>query len=435
MNRSIVKLAGVLGLLAVLILMAVGTASADSLLGGKIRTGDVVTVSSTEVVNSDLYAFAREVVVNGVVNGDVVAAGGSVTVNGTVHGDVIVGAGTVNVAGKIVGSVIAGGGTVNIDGTVGGAIRTGGGQLTIGGTVARDVLVAGGTLNVGGTIGGDLILGAGQATITGSIAGSIEGQAQTYTRTGTLGGTEHVDIRPASTYQGPVPTLTYTTDPILDAIRHFVTVVLFAALALWLVPGGLLAAEATVRRRPLPAFGAGILALALGIVALLAVLIVMVILAIGFGVATLGGLVLLDVAVALLAFFGLLLGIVVAAAWGSVAVVGLGLAEWAWPRLMPARRAAGEAVGAPAAGPVARPMSRLEDLGLLAVGVAVVVILTSLPIVGPIAEVIVVFLGLGAIGIVLWQAWQHRRSGTVPEGAAAGGSLGVTLSWGHPAGS
>jgi hypothetical protein len=420
MTRSIFRLAGVLGLLTVLLVTLVGAASAGSFLGGKVRTGDVVTVGSTEVIDSDLYVMAREVVVNGTVHGDVVAGGAWVTVNGQVDGDVIVGGGTVHVSGTIGGSLIGGGGTIDITGTVGNAIRAGGGQVTIGGTIAHDVLVGGGTLNVGGTVGGDLVLGAGQATITGSIAGNIEGESQTYTRTGTVGGTEHVTIQPAATYESPFPTLTYSRDPVFDAVRHFVTVLVFAALALWLAPRGLRAAEETARRRPVLALGGGLLTLALAVVALVVLVVVMILLAIAFGVATLGGLVVLELVIGTLAFIAGILGIVIAAAWYSVAVCGLGLARAVAPRLMPGRIAAG-----------APPMSRLEEFGLLAVGAAVVVVLTSLPIVGPIVEVVVVLVGLGAIGIVLWQSWRRWRSGAGPEG----GSVGVTLSWGKPEGS
>ncbi|HJW21890.1 MAG TPA: hypothetical protein VJ506_05620 [Candidatus Limnocylindrales bacterium] len=422
MHRPILKLAAVIGLLALLLAASMAVVSADNLLGGKVRTGDVVTVPSTETVNSDLYAFAREVVVDGTVLGDVVAGAGTVTIDGKVDGDVIVAGGTVHVSGAIGGSVIAGGGTVDVNGTVGGAIRVGGGQVTIAGATAHDVAVGGGTLNVGGTVGGDLLFGAGQTTVTGSVTGSIEGSAQSYTRTGTVGGTEHVDITPASTYQSPVPTFTYTRDPILDAIRHFVTVVLLAALALWLVPAGLRASGEVARRRPLPAFGGGILFLALAIVLLLVVVILMVILAVIFAAASLAGLAVLDVVAAMLAFFVVLFGLIVAAAWYSVAVVGLALVRAAMPRLMPARYAA----GAPA------PTTRLEELALLAGGAAVVIVFTSLPIVGPLVELVVVFVGLGALGIAGWDAWQRRRHGTVgPDG----GQVGVTLSWGKPAGS
>jgi hypothetical protein len=424
-NRSILRLAAALGLLGVFLVAIVGSVSADNLLGGKVRTGDVVTVPSTETVNSDLYAFAREVVVNGTVHGDVVAGGGSVTVNGKVDGDVIVGGGTVNVSGAVGGSVIGGGGTVDINGAVGGAIRSGGGQVTIGGSVAHDVAVGGGTMNVGGTIGGDLLLGAGQATVTGAVSGSIEGSAQSYTRTGTVGGSEHVDITPASAYQSPVPTITSTRDPVLDAIRHFVTVVLFAALALWLAPRLTRAAEETVRRRPVMAFGGGLLTLAVWIVGLIVLLVAMGILAFVFGVATLGGLVVLDLLVGLLSFFGLLLALVIACAWYSVAVVGLGLARAVMPRLMP--RGSVAAAGEP-------PMSRLEELGVLAAGAAVVVILTSLPVVGPLVEIVVVLVGLGATGIALWDSWRRWRSGASGEPAPTG-AVGVTPGWGTPAGS
>ena len=423
MIRSIAKLAGVLALVAVLILSLVGSASADNLLNGKVRTGDVVTVPSTETVDSDLYAFAREVVINGTIHGDVVAGGGFVTVNGKVDGDVIVAGGTVNVSGSIGGSVLAGGGTLDINGAVGGAIRAGGGRVSIGGSVAHDVAVGAGTLTVGGTLGGDLLLGAGQTTITGSVAGSIEGSASTYTRTGTIGGTEHVDIQPAQAFQSPVPTLTYTRDPVLDAVRHFVTVLVFAALAMWLFPRGMRAAEETVRRRPILAFGGGLLSLAGAIVAIIALVVVMVLLAIVFGAATLAGLALLDIILGMLAFLALVFGVVIAAVFYSVAVVGLGLARAVMPRLMPSRAAAG-----------APPMSRLEEFGLLALGVAVLVILTSLPVVGPLVELVVVFVGLGAIGVVLWESWRHGRAGAASAVPADGGQASVTLSWGKPAG-
>lgn len=422
MHRSIVKLVGVAGALALLLAASVAVVSADSLLGGKVRTGDVVTVPSTETVPGDLYAFAREVIVDGTVHGDVVAGGGTVTVDGKVDGNVIVAGGTVHVSGAIGGSVIGGGGTVDVNGTVAGAIRAGGGQVTIAGATAHDVAVGGGTLNVGGMVGGDLLFGAGQATVTGTVTGSIQGSAQTYNRTGTVGGTEQVEIQPASAYQSPVPTFTITRDPVLDAIRHFATVVLLAALALWLVPAGLRASEEVARRRPLPALGGGLLFLALAIVVLLFVLIVMGILAVIFGAATLGGLAALDIAGGLLAFFVLLFGLVVACAWYSVAVVGLAVARAVAPRLMPARTG-------PDGAPVA--MTRLEELLLLAIGAAVVVVLTSLPVVGPLVEIVVVLIGLGGIGIAAWEAWQRRRRGGTVD--PAGGSVGVTLSWGKPA--
>jgi hypothetical protein len=435
MNRSIVKLAGAAGLVVALLAVTVGSVSADSLLGGKVRTGDVVTVGPNETVSTDLYAFAREVTINGTVHGDVVAFGATVSVNGKVDGDVIVGAGTVNVAGAVGGSVIGGGGTVDVDGSVGGAVRVGGGQVSVGGTIAHDVLAAGGRLTVGGTVSGDLVFGGGDTTVTGTVTGSIEGSASTYSRTGTVGGSENVKLEPQSAYQSPFPTITVTRDPVLDAVRQFVAVVLLAALALWLVPAGMRASEEVVRRRPIPAFGGGILVLVAAVVGLLAIIVLMIVLAIIFGAATLGVLVLVDVFAALLAFFVLLMGLIVAAAFYTDAVVGLALARYLAPRLMPARAgvaagAASDASGAGLAG--ARPMSRLEELGWLAVGAAVVVIFTSLPIVGPFIELVVVLVGLGAMGIVGWGAWQRRRHGSVgPDG----GSVGATLSWGKPAGS
>jgi hypothetical protein len=86
------------------------------------------------------------------------------------------------------------------------------------------------------------------------------------------------------------------------------------------------------------------------------------------------------------------------------------------PRLMPARAAAG-----------APPMSRLEEFAVLAVGVAVLVILTSLPVIGPLVEIVVVLLGLGAIGLVTWGAWRRPSAS-----GAVSGTVPATPGWGAP---
>jgi len=49
---------------------------------------------------------------------------------------------------------------------------------------------------------------------------------------------------------------------------------------------------------------------------------------------------------------------------------------------------------------------RWVNLGMLAVGVAIVVVLTALPAIGWLFRLVVVLLGLGA----LWLAWRSRRT-------------------------
>jgi hypothetical protein len=54
--------------------------------------------------------------------------------------------------------------------------------------------------------------------------------------------------------------------------------------------------------------------------------------------------------------------------------------------------------------------SRWQELGLLAGGAAVVVIATSLPIVGGLAKLLVIVFGLGALGLAAWRGWQSWRA-------------------------
>jgi cytoskeletal protein CcmA (bactofilin family) len=379
MSRLLVRFGGIAGILVVLLVLSISTVMATSAMGGKLRYGDSVVVPANETVDSDLYAAGGTVTVNGHVTGDLVAAAGTIVVNGTVDGD-----------------IIAAGGTLELGGTVGHAVRVGGGQITFSGTVTGDVLSASGTMTVASQshVGGDLIFSAGQATVNGDVAGSIEGQATAYSRSGSVGAAEHVTINQPSAAPPIVP----PSNAALDALRHFVVVVLFGALGLWLMPRGLMAAEEAIRKRPLTAFGGGLLTVVGYIAVLIALLILMVVLAIAFGLLTLGSVVLIDVALWLLASTIITFVFVVGAAYAADAVVGLALARLVLP-----------AGGA----------SRWQELALLAAGGAGVVIVTTIPFIGPIAKFVVVLVGLGALVLVAWGAWQGRRGHGAPPMVSA----------------
>jgi hypothetical protein len=63
-----------------------------------------------------------------------------------------------------------------------------------------------------------------------------------------------------------------------------------------------------------------------------------------------------------------------------------------------------------------RTMSRWQEVAMLALGLALVVIVTSLPIIGGIAKLVVIILGLGALALAAWSGWRGRR---VPPPASA----------------
>jgi hypothetical protein len=369
-----------LGLALPLALLTVGVVLGQGgQLGGKLLTGSDVTIPAGETIDHDIYVFGGSLTSNGTINGDVVAFGGSVDVNGPVKGD-----------------VLAAGGRVSINGAISGDVRVAGGQISIGGDVTEDVLAAGGTVALNGRVGQDLIVSGGQLSLTGSVAGSAIGSAGTYSKTGTIAGTDSITItgnRAATVTRAP-------SNPVLDAIRQFIVVLLVAVLALWLAPRMFGAAEGQVRRRPLPSFGWGLAAVVAYIVLIVVIFVLMILLAIAFGSLGFDALVGIDVVGGIVLILGSTLTFLVVAGFVAQAVVGLALA----------RLVAGE-TGRTVFPEGSRLLAsdRLPDLGLLAAGVAIVVILTALPVVGGLATFVVALLGLGA----LWLASGRWRPGAL----------------------
>jgi hypothetical protein len=253
------------------------------------------------------------------------------------------------------------------------------------------VVAAGGQVELAasGSVGEDMIVSAGQATVAGAVAGNITGTVGAYSRTGTVGGTDDVQIR-----EDPQPAQDRTVDRVLDAVQQFVAVLLLGLLALWLAPRVVRAAEGTVRGRPLEAAVWGIVALVGFIVLIVLIAIVMVLLAVGLGVVGLDVLAGLDVLLGIVLILGLSLAYTLAAAFLADAIVGLALAR------VVDRDGEG-------AGTDGRPTGRL--IVLLAVGAAVIVALTFLPIVGGLIKFVVVVLGTGALLVAL-----RRRGRTEP---------------------
>jgi hypothetical protein len=247
-------------------------------------------------------------------------------------------------------------------------------------------------------VGGDLIFSAGRVSVDGDVAGSIQGNAASYARTGSLGGRETVHVgQPA-----PAPKLS-TGGPVADALRHYVAVLLLGLLALWLLPRSLRAAAEAVRTRPLAVAGSGLVGLLGYVLALVALLAVMIALAIAFGVLTLGTLVVIDVVAWILASVVLTFAFILAAAFLSVAVVGLTLGRLVLP---------------------SGGVDRWYELAALALGSAIVVLVTSLPVIGPWAEVVVIVVGLGGPLLAGWTAWRGGHGGPTQP---------VPVTWATPA--
>lgn len=364
----------ILAAAVVMVLAATVVLAQETFLDGKLRVGQSVTVSAGETWDGDLYLFAGQVTMDGTVDGDLVAFGGTVHVNGTVTGD-----------------VLASGGQLEVAGTVDGDVRVAGGQVTISGPVGEDVLAAGGQaqLSSGGSVGGDLIVSGGQVTLAGSVSGSVEGRAGSYERSGSVGGTENVVV--------PEKPDILAGNTLLDAFRHFVTLLLFGGLLLWLLPRGLRASDRVIRERPVAALGGGLAFFVGWIAVLIVAVLAIVLIGVAFGFLRMAALVGIELAGGLLAIGVLSFGFLLAIAYLGDIVVGMSLGRLLAP------------------GPLS---SRWVEFGLLAAGAAVVVIATSIPEAGGWVKLVVVIFGLGGIAVAAYDAWQGRRGPTAAAEAA-----------------
>ena len=131
----------------------------------------------------------------------------------------------------------------------------------------------------------------------------------------------------------------------------------------------------------MPAAGWGIVGILGFFVLIILVLILMILLAIAFGLLGFIDLVGIDILGGILAIVGASLAFAVVTGYVADAIVGVALASL----VMRGENA-----------------SRWRELAVLAVGAAVVVIVSSLPIVGPWVKLVVALLGLGAV-LLAWR--------------------------------
>ncbi|HEY2959857.1 MAG TPA: polymer-forming cytoskeletal protein [Actinomycetota bacterium] len=328
-------------------------------LGGKVRSGQTVTVPASETVQGDLIASAGTVRIDGRVDGDLVASGGEVTVTGNVTGDVLVAAGSVTISGP-----------------VGGDVRIASGQARLEGPVGEDVLLAAGQATVapGARIDGDLIFGAGRLAMDGAVSGGVLGATGSYTRTGTVAGSEKVTVEREGRR---APTL---ADRALDRLRRYASILIVGLLMLWLLPRLTHGAADSVRRRPLASLLGGLLGIIGGVILGVVVVLITVLLAVVLGLLGLGGLTAAAVLAGILAAGVIAYLYFLALAFAAQATVGLALGRLVF-------RGGGR--------------SFVGGFGAMLLGVLVVVLVSAIPVAGPWLEGLLVLFGLGGLVLVL----------------------------------
>ena len=402
------------------------------------RSGDRVVIGSNEDINDDLYVSANEIVVDGTVRGDLIAIGNSVRVNGAVRQDVMAAGrsveigGTVGHAARIAGQTLLLSNGARIDGdllaagyslqnqptsTVGGTLAYAGYQALLEGSVDGDLKGFLNALELGGEVGKTVDVqvdgqGGGVppfvATTPSEVPVPTVEPGLTLRDSARVGGdlnyesSAEAQISPDAQIGGQVNRTARTptqeeeevTSPVvnvlLSILRSFLALLLVGLLLVWLVPGWIRRLATTVLERPLASLGWGVLAfvgfLALGI----AILLTTILLAVIFGVLTLGGLVLLFIGLGVLAEVALVIIFLISTNYLAQIIVsflaGVLVLEGVGP---------------------GRGIGRVLPL---VVGLVLYVILRAIPVLGFIVGLVVVLLGLGALSHWVLARLRHRRA-------------------------
>ncbi|MDE2845142.1 MAG: zf-HC2 domain-containing protein [Gemmatimonadota bacterium] len=379
--------AGTLFVLGGLLLMLGNARPAEAI---EIRSGESVSVNIGEIIDDTLIASGRVVTIDGEVTGDLIVFAQSIEIAGSVHGDIYSFGRTIEVDGRAGGGFAGFGQVIRIgdsigqsvygfaqslrsspDATIEGDLFAFGENIHVGGSVGRNVTVFSNTLTISGEVKRDVTFGGRLATVQSSAA--IGGNLDVG-----LPDEESLEVDSAANVAGE--TNVEVPEPGQDADEDgILSVWTIAWTALWLVTAflsGLLLLWAlpALRRVPLDNLNGILLSAGLGFVLVTATPVLAVVLAV--------------------TLIGLPAGLVIAAVWAlSLYVSKIVVAHFLGNALL-------------------RP--KQEDirsllLPLLA-GLVLVLLAVSLPYVGWVINLLLVIIGLGAMGQALYRSAGNRAA-------------------------
>jgi len=412
--------------LALLLLIAAPAALAFEGRGGR----DVV-VAANEVIDDDLYVAASSLTINGTVKGDVIFAGARLVINGNVEGSVMGAAqelvinGTVAGAARLTGWAITLGQTAKVSrdlmaagyslemapgSAVGRDLFFAGMQTLLAGSVARRGNIGAQGVELRGSFGGDVEVDVGSAASTempptqywgwnmpavpsvrsglhlgedAKIGGNLEytSREQLSTQGVVAGQTTWREAQPPRQQEtrGALAGLAIL-NWLLNPVRRFIALFLIGLLFIFAIPLWTQRLAENVEKRPLPSLGWGFVALC-GIIAdFILIAVATVLLALLFGVVTLGGLAGLIAAIGVVLFLTLALLFTIAIAYAAQIVISYLLGHLI--------------LGKAGLSPVT------ERVLALFLGVIIVVILTAIPCVGGLINLAIALFGLGALWLL-----------------------------------
>lgn len=411
------------GFLALVLLVLAGVPAAHAFEA--MEGGDVV-IDADEVIEDDLYVAAERFVLEGTITGDLVVAGQSIVIDGTVEGDLIAAGRDITLNGSVMDDIRMAGAALTIgsgalvgddlvatgysleareESGIGGNVIFAGKQALIGGTVGEDMRFAGVGLSLQGTIEGDV-----QAAVGTPDQGEAEfipeffGQdmppvpeVENGLRLGkdaSIGGDleyaseDHIATIPPEQVGGTIeqvraPDFDFADEPsffgqLLYHVQRLLLLALVAVVLAWWFPVKLRRLASRIETKPLPTVGWGIVILVGVPLALVGVMIVFGILAIVLGFMAFG--------LGLMLILPVLLTFLVVVFYLAKVVVG-----YLGGRMLLARF---------------KPELSEGVIWPALVGVVLVGVLTIIPAVGGILNLLVMVAGLGA----LWLFWREGRA-------------------------
>lgn len=424
--------------------------SVSAVSAHQILQADQCAIPSNETVEGNLFVTCRTLVVDGVIEGDLIGMAATASIEGTVEGSVYLIGGQLDVVGTIGGDLHFGGPVLRLrsgaglengdlfafalstvtEDEIGGGVVAAGYELVLDGDVGRDVSFWGSSLTIDGDVTGNV-----DASVGDPQSGGVAELRALLTTSGVdlqnpgLYVTQRGMVSGQLTYTGPVageilselpndpifeqvitqPDLTALTDTqnagqnlaayFSVVFYEFTTLGLIGMIALVFAPRALQAPIPTLRLRPLPSLGVGLIAFILS----WAVIFVLLLLS-----ALIVGLFLLLQLRDLTLISGILFAVFDLSSMGfyffitffiTRVIVALALGRFLVRRLFGSDN-----------------NSRALIASLL-LGIIVLALFTSLPIVGWLINALALFLGLGAILTLLQEKLEQARAvrTTVPS--------------------
>jgi cytoskeletal protein CcmA (bactofilin family) len=403
------------------------------------RNAEDFVLKADETIEDDLYICARSIKIEGTIDGDILAWAQQITINGTVKGSLIVVGQTVVLNGsaqsarlggqviklgpkaKLEGDLLAGGQSLECekDSSVGGDLVFAGQQALLAGSVSNEIRGMAMNCRLEGSVGGDVNLQvsgdkntpvmnygppppvsmpAVPGGLTVADSAKIEGDL-------TYNAKQEADIEPQATVNGEVKFLRHAPasksghkqvaaaptffDKTVVRLRHLISVGLVGLFVLLVIPRSTTASADMIRTRPMASFLGGLV----GLGAFFAFLFIAAIVII----------------VATLVLLGVRLGELapIVAIGGAVGYAAVIVGFWAVFSFL-AEVLAGLALG--------RMILREEGLGVrigaFALGLIIIGLLLSVPVIGGLLGFLVLLFGIGAVCL--------RLIGQMPAATAFG---------------